>query len=186
MDWIAVFGIALALAMDAFAVSIAVGLQLEHLTARHVFRMAFHFGLFQFLMSILGWWSGRQFAALVSQWDHWVAFGLLVAIGGKMIWQSFQKEVAPKAVDPTRGWSLVSLSLATSIDALAVGLSLAFLDQSIWLAAIVIGLVAGGLSWIGIVGGAYLSRNLTRYGEILGGVILVLLGSRILVTHLAG
>ncbi|HPZ82799.1 MAG TPA: manganese efflux pump MntP family protein [Thermogutta sp.] len=181
----AVLFIALALAMDAFAVSLAVGLRLEQITARHTFRIAFHFGLFQFLMPILGWAIGRQFSLLISTWDHWLAFGILVVLGGKMIWQAFDEELTFTAEDPTRGWSLVGLSIATSVDALAVGVSLAVLAGSVWFPAVIIGLVAAFLSLIGIHSGNWLGRRFSQWGEICGGGILIVLACRILLSHLA-
>ncbi|HOA52782.1 MAG TPA: manganese efflux pump MntP family protein [Thermogutta sp.] len=185
VDLLAVLFIALALAMDAFAVSLAVGLRLEQITARHTFRIAFHFGLFQFLMPILGWAIGRQFSLLISTWDHWLAFGILVVLGGKMIWQAFDEELTFTAEDPTRGWSLVGLSIATSVDALAVGVSLAVLAGSVWFPAVIIGLVAAFLSLIGIHSGNWLGRRFCQWGEICGGGILIVLACRILLSHLA-
>ncbi|HPU05564.1 MAG: manganese efflux pump MntP family protein [Thermogutta sp.] len=185
VDLLAVLFIALALAMDAFAVSLAVGLRLEQITARHTFRIAFHFGLFQFLMPILGWAIGRQFSLLISTWDHWLAFGILVVLGGKMIWQAFDEELTFTAEDPTRGWSLVGLSIATSVDALAVGVSLAVLAGSVWFPAVIIGLVAAFLSLIGIHSGNWLGRRFSQWGEICGGGILIVLACRILLSHLA-
>jgi len=185
VDLLAVLLVALALAMDAFAVSLAIGLRLEQITARHTFRVAFHFGLFQFLMPILGWAIGRQFSVVIQTWDHWLAFAILVGLGGKMVWQAFQEELKFTIEDPTRGWSLVGLSLATSIDALAVGLSLAVLAGSVWFAAVVIGLVAGTLSLIGIHSGGWLGQRFSLWGEVCGGGILIALGCRILVSHLA-
>ena len=184
MDFLAVFFVALALAMDAFAVSLAVGLRLEHITVRHTFRICFHFGLFQFLMPILGWFIGRQFSVMISAWDHWLAFALLAGLGGKMVWQAFQKELTLSGDDPTRGWTLVGLSLATSLDALAVGLSLAFLAGSVWFAAVVIGFVAGVLSLVGIHSGGWLGRRFSQWGEFFGGSILIAIGCRILISHL--
>ncbi len=121
MDLLSIFGVALALAMDALAVSVAVGLRLAHVTVRHTFRISFHFGFFQFLMPILGWLGGAQFASAIAGWDHWLVFALLGALGGKMIWQALTGKMDTWTNDPTRGWSLVSLSLATSLDALAIG-----------------------------------------------------------------
>jgi putative Mn2+ efflux pump MntP len=180
-----VFGIAIGLAMDAFAVSIAVSLILKRITPRHVFRIAFHFGLFQFMMPIVGYLAGSTLTGYVEAFDHWLAFGLLAAIGGKMLFDAWVRDAdSDLDSDPTRGWMLVTLSLATSIDALAVGLSLAFAKVDILYPSIVIGLVAGALSTLGIACG---SRFLFRWGrgaEILGGIILIIIGIRVLVTHL--
>ena len=117
MNWITGLGIALALAMDAFAVSIASGLKLAGVTPRHVFRLSFHFGLFQFLMPVIGWYIGRQMAAAISEFDHWIAFGLLSLVGGRMLWEAYSERESGAKTDPTRGVLLVALSLATSIDA---------------------------------------------------------------------
>ena len=133
MGGLTILGIALGLAMDAFAVAIAVGLSIPALTRRHVFRLAWHFALFQAMMPVIGWLAGRTVSSYIAAFDHWVAFGLLSVIGGKMIYEAGHPEQAADRGDPTRGLMLVTLSVATSIDALAVGLSLAFLDLSIWL-----------------------------------------------------
>jgi len=171
--------------MDAFAVSITVGLNLERLTARHIFRLAFHFGLFQFMMPILGWWAGSTVSQWITAVDHWLAFGLLGFIGGKMIRDSFLGEdERRKPRDPTRGWMLITLSVATSIDALAVGLSMAFLGVSVWLPSIIIGTVAGLMTVIGIVFGRRAGAPLGVWAERVGGLLLVCIGLRILVSHL--
>src|SRR5512145_3318729 len=143
MDWLTLLGIALALAMDAFAVALGAGLTLERLTGRHLFRLGFHFGLFQAMMPVVGWLAGLTVQHWIAAYDHWVAFGLLAFVGGKMLYEALRSEDEEKeAGDPTRGLTLVILSVATSIDALAVGLSLAMLGVNIWLPALVIGLVA--------------------------------------------
>ena len=172
--------------MDAFAVSIAAGLAIERLTWRHVFRMSFHFGLFQFMMPVAGWLIGRQVADLVGAWDHWVAFALLGVIGGKMLWDARRGRGAGRRGDPTRGWTLLVLSVATSIDAFAVGLGMAVLGVSIWVPSIAIGLVAATMSAVGICfGGRFGSRG-GRLADAVGGVVLIAIGVRILVEHLAG
>jgi putative Mn2+ efflux pump MntP len=176
--------IAFGLAMDAFAVSIAAGLVISPLTGRHVFRASFHFGLFQFLMPVLGWAAGLSVASLISSWDHWVAFALLAFIGGKMLLEARRDDEERSAKDPTRGWSLVTLSVATSIDALAVGLSIAFLEVSIWQPAIIIGVVCAAMSALGITFGNRIGRRWGRWAGALGGLVLVGIGVRILVSHL--
>lgn len=185
MDPLSLAGIALALAMDAFAVALGTGLTLPRLTGRHLFRLGFHFGLFQALMPILGWLAGMTIQRWIVAYDHWVAFGLLSFIGGKMLWEAFVLEEEDKHPgDPTRGISLVVLSVATSIDALAVGLTLAMLNISVWLPALVIGLVAGVLT----VAGMFLGRRLgAAWGarvEVLGGLVLIGIGLKILLEHL--
>ena len=188
MNWLTIFGIAVGLAMDAFAVAIAAGLSIPRLTRRHVFRLAWHFGLFQFMMPILGWLAGRSVADAISQWDHWVVFALLVGIGGKMIYEAirgFPSEREPKdKPDPTKGLTLITLSVATSIDALAVGLSMAVLQVSVWLPAVVIGLVAGAMTTIGICFGSRIGTRFEHWAEGAGGVVLIGIGARVLATHL--
>jgi manganese efflux pump family protein len=179
-------GIAIGLAMDAFAVAIGAGLQLCGATPRQTFRLAWHFGLFQAFMPIIGWLAGRTVAQYIAPVDHWIAFGLLAFIGGKMIWEAFHHDEDAEVCDPTKGWRLVMLSIATSIDALAVGLSLALLDVSIWWPALVIGVVAGVLTTIGMELGKRFGALLGRRMEIVGGVILIGIGVKILVEHLAG
>lgn len=187
MALLTLIGIAIGLAMDAFAVAIGAGLTLERVDARQTFRLAWHFGLFQALMPVIGWLAGLTVAHWISPVDHWIAFGLLAVIGGKMIWEALRHdEEKRERSDPTRGWSLIILSIATSIDALAVGLSLALLDVSIWYPAVVIGLVAGGFTAVGIQLGKRFGALLGRRVEVLGGVILIGIGLRILFEHLFG
>ncbi len=184
--WLNIFLIALALAMDAWAVAIAVGLGLKAVTWRHVFRLGFHFGLFQFFMPILGWLAGRQIAAIISDYDHWLAFVLLSGVGGKMLWGAWQETPTADAADPTRGLTLIVLSIATSIDALAVGLSMAFLGVSIWIPSVVIGLVAATMTALGMALGGKLGKSWGKKAEILGGCVLVLIGLKIMWDHLYG
>jgi len=172
--------------MDAFAVAIAVGLTLPQVTARHVFRLAWHFGLFQFLMPVVGWSAGRHVSAHVAGGGHWVAFGLLSVIGGKMLYEGLRADGTKKAkADPTRGWTLLTLSVATSIDALAVGLSIGFLGTSIWTPAAVIGIVAAALTGVGITFGSKLGVRWERRAQVVGAVVLLAIGVRILVSHVS-
>jgi putative Mn2+ efflux pump MntP len=172
--------------MDAFAVSIGAGLTLKTVDARQTFRLAWHFGLFQAMMPVLGWLAGLSIANWIAPVDHWIAFGLLAVIGAKMIYEALKDADgdAPRS-DPTKGWSLVLLSVATSIDALAVGLSLALLDVDIWYPAVVIGLVAGAFTAVGMQLGTRFGALLGRRMEVVGGVILIGIGVQILVEHLA-
>jgi putative Mn2+ efflux pump MntP len=170
--------------MDAFAVAIAVGSRLEKLSRRHIFRLSFHFGLFQFLMPIIGWFLGRQVERLVYSFGHWIAFGLLAFIGGRMIWESFAHDRSEADLtDPTRKWSLIVLSIATSIDALAVGLSLALLNVQIVGASVVIGIVAAGMTLVGMKFGRVLGERFGRRMELTGGLILVAIGIKIVLQH---
>jgi len=182
-DW-TIVGIAFGLAMDAFAVAIAVGVVLPQLTGRRVFRLAFHFGLFQFLMPVMGWLAGRSLYRWIQAFDHWVAFGLLAFIGCRMILGAFRNGSIESEDDPTRGWLLVTLSVATSIDALAVGLSLAFLRVPIWKPSVIIGLVAAILTGFGLAFGRRLGASFGRWAEGAGGLVLIGIGLRILISHL--
>lgn len=186
MSWLSIFGIAIGLAMDAFAVSIAAGLMIPRLTYRHVFRLAFHFGLFQFMMPIVGWLAGRTIANYIHGFDHWIAFGLLTSIGGKMLWEAHKQAEDRNNADPTRGLTLLTLSIATSIDALAVGLSMAFLNVSVLTPSIIIGLVAATLTAVGIIFGSRLGERFSRVAERLGGIVLIGIGAHTLISHMGG
>jgi putative Mn2+ efflux pump MntP len=184
MNWITILGIALALAMDAFAVALAAGTVIAPLTGRHLFRFGFHFGLFQLLMPIIGWLAGMTVQKWISAYDHWIAFVLLAIVGGRMIWAAFDEQNDNAASDPTRGMTMVMLAVATSIDALAVGLSLAMLHVSIWWPATVIGVVAGVLTVIGMLLGRRLGTIWGKRVEICGGLILCAIGLKILLEHI--
>ena len=142
--------VALALAMDAFAVSLSAGATAYARTARARFRLSFHFGLFQCLMPIAGWLLGTSVAPYIQSVDHWIAFALLAFVGGRMLIAAFDEHEASVQRDPSRGATLVMLSVATSIDALAVGLTLAMLEVGIWYASAIIGVVTGLLSLVAI------------------------------------
>jgi len=177
--------IAVGLAMDAFAVSVAAGTSGKLEGKRGVFRLSFHFGLFQAFMPVIGWAAGITVAHLISAVDHWIAFGLLAFVGGRMIHSAMQTDTETFQADPSRGASLVLLSVATSIDALAVGLSLAMINVSIWYPCVIIGLVTAAMSVIGIRAGRYFGQKLGHRMAFAGGVILILIGLKILVSHLA-
>lgn len=184
MTLIAVLGIAVGLAMDATAVAIATSVRLGRVSRRQVFRFAFHFALFQAVMPVMGWFAGRGLKEYIESWDHWVAFVLLGLIGGKAIVDVFREEDGDTDVsDPTRGFSLIALSVATSIDALAVGLSFAVLKVEIWYPALVIGVVTAALTVLGMLVGARLGRRFGLRVRVLGGVILIAIGIKILVEH---
>ncbi len=180
------FSIAVALAADALAVSVAAGIKIRRVRHDHVLRAGICFGLFQFGMPVIGWFVGRGFAGYVCAIDHWMAFALLILLGGKMLYEARGHDPVPTghAADPTRGWSLLFLSVATSIDALAVGLSLALLGVSIWLAAVTIGVVTCILSALGILFGGRLGHRFEHVAEAVGGIMLIVIGVRILISHL--
>jgi len=176
--------IALGLAFDAFAVCLGVGAARLAQSARPIFRLAFHFGLFQFLMPVLGWLAGTSVESWIIAWDHWVAFGLLSVIGGRMVVAGTKTENDSYPSDPSRGSQLVLLSVATSIDAFAVGISLAMLRINIFYPSVVIGGITGMLSWIGLIIGHHLGQRFGKGMEILGGVILIGIGFKVLLSHL--
>lgn len=187
MNLLVILGIAIGLSMDAFAVAIAASITLHPVTRRQVFRFGFHFGLFQALMPVLGWLLGSTVVHWVAAFDHWIAFGLLAYVGGKAIVDALRHDDDKNAAsDPTRGWSLVVFSVATSIDAFAVGLSFACLGVSVWYPAVVIGLTTGALTSLGMLIGARLGARLGKRMEVAGGLVLIAIGIKILVDHLLG
>jgi putative Mn2+ efflux pump MntP len=182
-----IFLIAIGLAMDCFAVSLGVGTAGTAVGLRPTFRLFFHFGLFQAGMTLLGWLAGKTVVNYISSVDHWVAFGLLMFVGVRMIRVGLQKAgEEPSIPDPSRGLTLVMLSVATSIDALAVGLSLAFLSANVFWAALLIGAVSAALSLVGLLLGNQLGMRFGKSMEVLGGIILIGIGLRVLITHLFG
>ncbi len=171
--------------MDCFAVSLGIGTSSFEKSARSIFRLAFHFGFFQGLMAFLGWLAGSTIVNLISNFDHWLAFVLLAWVGIRMIREGAGKDEDQEAQrDPSRGKMLMVLCVATSLDALAVGLSMAMLKVDILLSSLVIGLVSLLLSVIGLLAGSGLGTRFGKKMEILGGLILNFIGLRILFTHL--
>jgi putative Mn2+ efflux pump MntP len=175
--------VALGLAMDAFAVSLGAGATRFVNGPRPVFRLSFHFGLFQALMPVLGWIGGTLIAGYISGWDHWIAFALLAFVGVRMIRSGADKDGECYEVDPSRGSTLIMLSVATSIDAFAVGLSLAMLSINILYPAVVIGVVAAALSAAGLALGHRLGCRFGKSMEIVGGFILIIIGLRVVLSH---
>ena len=177
--------IAIALAADAFAVAVVAGLVLPRLTCRHILRLSFHFGFFQAMMPAIGWTVGQALHAQIAAVDHWIAFGLLVLVGGRMSWNAAHRSDENIAAgDPTTGWQLVLLSSATSIDALAVGFSLAMVGSPILVPALIIGLVTAAFTAAGMALGRRIGSSWGRRVEFAGGVILVLIGVKIFAEHL--
>jgi putative Mn2+ efflux pump MntP len=185
MSFTTIFLIALSMAMDAFAVSLCSGLKIGP-GPRPAFRIAFHFGLFQALMPVIGWLFGNTIEPFVKDFDHWVAFGLLAFVGMRMICSGLGKDEEESHKDPSRGWTMVILSIAVSIDALAVGLSLGLLGVNIWTPALVIGLVTGALSLIGLRVGNGFGKRFGKPVEILSGLVLIGIGVRIVISHVGG
>ena len=171
--------IAVSLGCDAFAVGLGIGIRF--CAPRQIFRLAFHFGLFQFFMPLLGWSLGRQFLSWVERFGHWIAFGLLLGIGLKMIYEgAASRRESQECADPTRGVSLVFLSLATSMDALGVGFSLGIMGQSLFFAAVCIGIVASAMTWLAMKLGNRLSERFAKRMEIFGGLALVAIAFKLL------
>jgi putative Mn2+ efflux pump MntP len=185
MSLASIFLIALSMAMDAFAVSLGSGVKIGP-GPRPVFRIAFHFGLFQAILPVIGWLFGNTIEPYVRGFDHWVAFGLLAFVGIRMIRSGLSKSEEENPKDPSRGWTMVMLSVAVSIDALAVGLSLGVLGVTIWTPAIVIGLVTGALSLLGLRVGNEVGKRYGKPVEVLGGLVLIGIGVRIVMSHLVG
>jgi len=186
VDIITLMGTAFALAMDAFAVAVATGVSSRQVTFRQTFRLAWHFGFFQFMMPVIGWIAGLSIRSLIEQYDHWVAFLLLLFVGGNMIREAFQhKTIETEKNDATKGVTLVMLSVATSIDALAVGLSFSMLKITIWFPAIVIGIIAALCTGLGVHIGKKVgsSSHLSSYADALGGIVLIGIGMKILHQH---
>ena len=184
MDFIGTMIIAVGLAMDAFAVSLGVGTNGTAKDNRSVIRLAFHFGLFQGLMTFLGWLAGSTISRWISLFDHWIAFILLVLVGLNMIRSGINSGQKSFKNNPTRGNLMVILSVATSIDALAVGLSLALIDTPIVQTALIIGIITFALSIAGCRLGYRLGEKFGKKMEMVGGVILIGIGFRILISHL--
>jgi len=185
VDLIILYGIALGLAMDAFSVAIGVSIALGGTSRRQTFRLAWHFGLFQALMPIVGWAAGTSVRPWIERWDHWLAFVLLGVVGGRMIFESVRGSSGERIrSDPTRGWSLVVLSIATSIDALAVGLSFAALGVQVWAPAAVIGVTAAMMTLLGALGGRVLGARFGSRMALVGGIVLISIGLWILFEHL--
>jgi len=186
LNFLEVLLIALSMAMDAFAVCLGAGTQQQASGPRPTFRLSFHFGLFQFLMPVVGWFAGTTIVRYIAAYDHWVAFALLAFVGVRMIRSGLEDNIESPKNDPSRGWSLVMLSIATSIDALAIGLGLAIIGVTIWYPAVVIGVVTGLISWLGLRLGNKLGERFGNRMEIIGGAILILIGVRIVLAHLMG
>lgn len=182
---LSVLVIAIVLSADCFAVAFSGSISMQRITPFQMTRTALSFGLFQAMMPVLGWLVGRTVVDAVASYDHWLAFILLALIGGKMIWGSFRTEESrPAGTDITKGFTLIVLSVATSIDALAVGLTFAFLEVNITLASVTIGVVAFLVTVIGFLAGRKAGKLMGKRAKAIGGLILIAIGLRILLTHL--
>lgn len=186
IDFLSLFLIAFGVSADCFAVALSGSIAMKTLTRLQILRVSLSFGLFQASMLVLGWLAGQTLVDLIGNFDHWLAFILLAFIGGKMVWESFRKEdeEKEKKVDFTKGLLLLTLSIATSIDSLAVGLSFAFLELSIAQASLIIGLTTFVITVIALLIGKKVGKLIGERAELIGGLILIGIGLRILITHL--
>jgi len=184
MELMTIIFIAVGLAMDAFVVSIVSGSTYRQLHVKHALRMALFFGAFQAFMPLIGSLAGLTLKDYIQDYDHWVAFGLLAAVGVKMIYESFKIKSAEKNPDPSNIFVLLVLSVATSIDALAIGITLSLITSSIALAAIIIGLITFVLSYAGVLIGKRFGHFFENRIEAIGGLVLIGIGVKIICEHL--
>lgn len=177
--------ISIGLAMDAFGVFIGKGLTMPVGENGRKVTLAFLFGLFQFLMPLIGWLIGRQFIDVISDWDHWIIFGLLSYLGIAMIREGLSDDDEEDDDKQFLGvWEMVMLSVATSLDAMAVGLTFAFLPINVWEASTMIGVITFAISLVGVYLGKFMGRFVGKYADIVGGGVLILIGTKILLQHL--
>ena len=187
MSLLELFIIAVGLSMDAFAVALCKGLGMKRVNYRHALVIALFFGMFQALMPVIGWALGTQFERFITPIDHWIAFCLLAFIGGKMLLDAVRNEGCKECGEYRERLDLrelLMLAVATSIDALAVGITFAFLHVDIVLSATIIGIITFAISFAGVVAGNRFGARFERPATIVGGVVLVLIGVKILLEHL--
>ncbi|MBK3517707.1 manganese efflux pump MntP [Carboxylicivirga marina] len=184
MELITLLLLACALAMDSFAVSITAGLSLKQFNATTMSRISVTFALFQGLMPVIGWSLGTNFAAAISRYDHWIVFALLCFIGGKMIYDAIQQHEQAHCINIYSKRTICSLAIATSIDALAVGFTFSLLEVDIVFSAFIIGLMTFIFSFAGLTIGLKLGSIFQRKVEFIGGLLLIAIGTKVLITHL--
>jgi manganese efflux pump family protein len=185
MELLAVITIAVGLAMDTFAVSIVTGAAYKELHIRHTLRMAGFFGGFQAFMPVVGYLAGLTVRQYVSNYDHWIAFGILAAVGLKMIYESFKIKEEKNTPNPANLMVVLVLAVATSIDALAVGVTISLITNAIALAVIIIGAITFGMSFAGVYIGKKFGHFFEGGIEIIGGLVLIALGIKIVLQHIA-
>ncbi len=179
--------IALGLSMDAFAVATCRGLEMPKFNWKHALVIALFFGVFQALMPLIGWAVGSTFSKYIENVDHWIAFALLAVIGLNMIWDSFKKEKQEDKECNNQGLKIIPLifmAIATSVDALVVGITIAFINANIWITIAIIGSITFVLSFIGVAIGHKVGSKFKRVATAIGGVVLILIGLKILLEHL--
>ena len=184
MDLITIILVAIGLGVDGFSVAIGIGAANTKRSWAPVLRLAAAFGLFQFAMPIAGWLAGLTIVNVIANYDHWIAFALLAYVGSKMIWEALKKEEEKETDDQTKGLPLLLLSIATSIDALAVGFSFSVLKEQILFPSVIIGIVCFLMTAVGVIFGKVLARIFGKKVSIFGGVVLIGIGIKILIEHM--
>ncbi|MDD4819262.1 MAG: manganese efflux pump MntP family protein [Flavobacteriales bacterium] len=194
MSAVEIFILAIGLSMDSFAVSVSSGAVMKSMRWKKVLKIAFFLSAFQALMPLLGWALGEGFSRFISQWDHWIAFALLLFLGGKMLFESiFSKQEGTECTDkcehntkccPWKTRTLIGMSIATSIDAAAVGVSFSFLNMGITTPTIIIFFTTAFFSLIGMLIGTRFGARYHKGAEMLGGIILMAIGAKILIEHI--
>ena len=188
MTYIEIWLLAISLAMDCFSVSITSGIILRRVLWKTFLTIAFFFGLFQGLMPVIGWFAASRFQHLIENYDHWIAFGVLFLLGARMIKESFKDEEEEHHFNPTRLPVILTMAVATSIDALAVGISFAFTGMTTWRSildpVLIIGFVSFIFSIIGCLIGVYFGKRVNLRAELWAGIILIGIGVKILIEHL--
>ncbi len=184
INFLSLLLIALGDSADCFAVAVRGSCAIKKLTRLQILRASTSFGLFQFLMPLLGWLAGHTFVNFIGGFGAWLAFALLAVVGGRTIWESFHPEKEEKKTDFTKGWMLLALSFATSIDAFAVGLSFAFLKVNIVTASLLIGITTFLVTILGFLTGRKVGEYIGKRAELVGGLILIAIGVEILLMHI--
>lgn len=184
MDYIIIFLVAVGLCFDTFAVSISSGIAKQEIVFKDALKIALTLAFFQSAMPLAGWSLGEQVKQYISEFDHWIAFGILVVLGIKMILESFKNE-DEKEFNPLNPWILISMAIATSLDALAVGISFSMISIPILISVLIIGFVTFIASMLGILFGKKTGKSFGKKIEIAGGIILIAIGTKILIEHIA-
>lgn len=184
MELVSIFLIALGLSVDSFAASVCSGLAIKKIRFLQAVKIAFLLALFQGGMPVIGWFIGWEINELIKDFDHWIAFILLAGLGSKMIYESLSNNEEDSSFNPLKLTVLIGISVATSIDALVIGFSMALIDVIIWWPAVIIGVVTFIASMLGMLLGKKIGSQTSKRFEVLGGIVLILIGLRILIEHL--
>ena len=185
MDILTLCLIGIGLSFDTFAVSVSTGLMISHIRFLQGVKVAIVLAFFQALMPFIGWFSGKQVAHFMESYDHWIAFGLLALLGLKMIYESVKKKEEKKNFNPLKLSILIGIAIATSIDALIVGVSFAFINMNIFWSVLVIGIITFLVAMLGMLFGKKVGSRFGQRMEIVGGLILIVIGIKILLSHIA-